>query len=71
MDGPAANSPEAQQLINNVIMSWKDILTSTSYKVPQIYAPKQIKNAISTQTEVMDIDKEKDDFTAYMDRMEE
>ena len=71
MDGPGANSPEARQLINNVIMSWKDILTSTPYKVPQIYAPKQIKNAISTQTEVMDIDKEKDDFTTYMDRMEE
>ena len=68
INGPAANSPEAEQLINRVVERYID---QNPYKVPQIYTPKQIKNTNSTQTEVMDIDEDKDDFTTYMDRMEE
>ena len=47
MNGPAANSPEVKQLINRVVERYID---QNPYKVPQIYTPKQIKNAISTQT---------------------
>ena len=65
---PAANSPEAEQLINRVVERYID---QNPYKASQIYTLKQIKNAISTQTEVMDIDEDKDDFTMYMDKMEE
>ena len=68
MNGPAANSPEAKQLINRVVEQYTD---QNPYRVPQIYTLKQIKNTISTQTEVIDIDEDKDDFTTYMDRMEE
>ena len=68
MNGPAANSLEAEQLINRVVERYID---QNPCKVPQIYTPKQIKNAVSTQTEVMDIDEDKDDFITYMDRMEE
>ena len=68
MNGPAANSSEAAQLINRVVERYID---QNPYKVPQFYTPKQIINAISTQSEVMDIDEDKEDFTTYMNRMEE
>ena len=68
MNGPAANSPEAEQLINRVVERY---IEQNLYKVPQIYMLKQIENAISKQREVMDIDEEKDGFTTYIDRMEE
>ena len=68
INGPAANSPEAEQLINRVVERYID---QNPHKLPQIYTPKQKRYAISTQTEVMDIDEDKDDFTTYIDRMEE
>ena len=68
MNGTAANSPEAEQLTNRVVERYID---QNPYKGPQIYTPKQIKNTNSTQREVMDIEEDKDDFTTYMDRMEE
>ena len=67
MNGPAANSPEAKQLINRVVEQYVD---QNPYKLPQIYIPKQIKNNFYTKY-FMDIDEDKDDFTTFMDKMEE
>ena len=67
MNGPTANSPEAKQLINRVVEQYVD---QNPYKLPQIYIPKQIKNNFYTKY-FMDIDEDKDDFTTFMDKMEE